>query len=270
MYDIQKVSLDILKHVTQICEDQSIRYVLAYGTLLGAVRHKGYIPWDDDVDLMMPRPDYEKFIKYAIEHKDVFGHLEVMDMRILPNYPYMIARVSDCNYKIDVRNEKDCGMGIFIDIYPLDGIGNTYEEGLALLKRTCKYPSLIFLATRKHYHFGTTKGWKKRLLKIPVFVYAHLMGKMFFVRKLNNQLLSLDYDDSKYVGCAAWANYPYLDVYKKEWFYDCIKVPFEDGEFYAPRNYDEILKITYGDYMQLPSEKDRIYHHLYKAYRKNK
>lgn len=268
MQDIQKVSLNILKKTAEICDKQGIKYCLAYGTLIGAIRHKGYIPWDDDVDLMMMRPDYEKFLKYYAEHKEEFGCLEVMNMDNNPKYPYMITRVSDSRYTIKVKNERDCGLGIFIDIYPIDGIGNSEEEAKALLIKSCKYPSSIFLATRKYYHFGITKTWKKRLIKVPAFIYTHIMGKNYFVKKLNALLADLDYDHSEYVGCPAWTNFPYIDVYRKEWFEDLIKVPFEDGEFYAPREYDKVLRITYGDYMQLPPEKDRIYHHMYRAYKR--
>lgn len=268
MEDIQKVSLEILKSMTDIMDKQGLKYVLAYGTLIGAIRHKGYIPWDDDVDIMMGRPDYEKFIKYYNTHKEEFGHLEVMNMDNNKDYPYMITRVSDSRYEIEVDNERKCGLGIFVDIYPLDGIGNTVEEGKSILIESCKYPSSIFLATRKHYHFGTTKGWKKRLLKVPAFIYTHLMGKMYFVNKLNKLLSNLDYEGSKYVGCPAWTNYPYIDVFEKDWIEDRIKWQFDKYEFYIPKEYDKVLRVTYGEYMKLPPEEDRIYHHLYLAYKK--
>lgn len=268
MQEIQKVSLEVLKKMTEIMDREGFRYVLAYGTLIGAIRHKGYIPWDDDVDIHMLRPDYDRFLKYAVENKEKFGHLEVMNMDNTPNYPYMITRVSDSRYEIDVKNERKCGLGIFVDIYPLDGIGNSIEEGKAILSKSCKYPSMIFLATRKYFHFGLTKGLKKKMLKPVLFLYTHILGKDYFVKKLNNLLRKLDYDNSKYVGCPAWTNYPYLDVFEKKKIEDRIKWPFEKYEFWVPRAYDEILRETYGDYMQLPPEKDRVYHHLYKAYKK--
>lgn len=265
--DIQKVSLDILKKVAQICDEQGIKYFLAYGTLLGAIRHKGYIPWDDDVDIMMVRPEYEKFLSYMYEHEEEYRPLELLNMQTRKNYPHMITRVSDSRYRLKVTNERDYGLGIFIDIYVIDGIGNTEEEAWKTMRKCCKYPSMIFLSTRKYYHFGNTKGWIKRLLKIPAFVFTHIMGKGYFVGKLNKILSTLDYDNSKYVGCAAWDEISAVKVMKKEWIEDLIKVPYEDSEFYIPKHYDEILKVNYGDYMQLPPKEERIMHHLYKAYK---
>lgn len=268
MQEIQGVSLEVLKDITDLMDSNGFEYILAYGTLLGAIRHKGFIPWDDDIDIMMPRPDYENFLKYTSENKVKLGHLEVFNMDNNPNYPYMITRISDSRYEIDVENEAKCGLGIFVDVYPLDGIGATEEEGRNLLLKTCKYPSLIFLATRKYYHFGNTKGWLKRLIKIPAFIYTHIMGRDYFVRKLNRIVKPLDYQKSRFVGCAAWTVAREIDVFDKTWINDRIKCPFEKYDFYIPREYDKMLSITYGDYMQLPPEEDRVYHHMYLAYEK--
>lgn len=266
--DIQKVSLEVLKKIAAICDEQGIKYFLAYGTLLGAVRHKGYIPWDDDVDIMMVRPEYEKFLNYMYKHKAEYEPLEVLNMQTCKDYPYMITRISDSRYHLKVKNEKDYGLGIFVDIYVIDGIGNNENEAWKIMNRCCKYPSMIFLATRKYFHFGNTRGFFKRLLKIPAFIFTHIMGKNYFVDKLNNILSTLDYENSNYVGCAAWDEVSAVKVMRKEWVEELIKVPYEDCEFYIPKHFDEILKVNYGDYMQLPPEKDRINHHLYQAYLK--
>ncbi len=159
-------------------------------------------------------------------------------------------------------------MGIFVDIYPLDGVGNTYEEAIATLKKTTIFPSLIFLATRKYYHFGTTKGFVKRLLKIPAFIYAHIMGKNYFVTKINSIISKYDFARCEYIAAAMWCVHPSEELFKKEWFDELIKCKFGKYEFFIPKHYDEVLRTLYGDYMQLPPEKDRIYHHLYKAYKK--
>ncbi len=114
--ETQAVSLEILKKVADICEQNGLRYVLQYGTLLGAVRHKGYIPWDDDVDIMMPRPDYEALLAYFKEHASELDHLQFFEPRTCKDYPYMIGRISDDRYQIDMDNEKPYGMGVFIDV----------------------------------------------------------------------------------------------------------------------------------------------------------
>lgn len=123
--ETQAVSLEILYTITQICEKQGLRYSLIYGTLIGAIRHQDYIPWDDDVDIMMPRPDYEKLLKYLEKHIKDYTYLRVFNCDKCKKYPYMITRISDDRYIIKMENEKPYGMGIFIDIYPYDGLGMT-------------------------------------------------------------------------------------------------------------------------------------------------
>ncbi len=267
MKEIQSVSLEILKTVADICEQNNLRYSMAWGTLIGAVRHKGFIPWDDDIDILMPRPDYEKLKKYfGDNHKELYPY-RLFDISV-KDYPYLLSRVCDDRYRIDVCNEKSCGMGIFIDIYVMDGMGDSFDEAWSFAKKTCKYPRLIFLSTRKHYHFGMTKGFWKRMAKIPVFYYAKLMGKDYFIHKLLGMINLNSYESSNYVGSATWAERPKFAVIKKEDIEELIPMQFEKYQFKGPKAYDKLLRQWYGDYMQLPPEKDRVYHHLYKAYKK--
>ena len=267
MKEIQEVSLEILKKVANVCEEQGLRYSLAWGTLIGAVRHHDYIPWDDDVDIQMPRPDYLKLKDYFKQHAKELYPLRLFDNEV-KDYPYELVRVSNDNYVIETANEKNCGMGIFIDIYILDGVGNSFEEAWEYASKMCKYPRLIFLSTRKHYHFGTTKGFWKRMVKIPIYYYAKIKGKAFFVRQMMKKVDVNSYDKNEYVGCVTWCERPKYAVIKKSEFEDVIDLQFGKYLFKGPRAYDKQLRQWYGDYMQLPPEKDRIYHHLYKAYRK--
>lgn len=266
--EVQNIALQILKKVADICDCQNLRYVLAWGTLIGAVRHKGFIPWDDDIDIMMPRGDYNKLLTYFVQHKEEMMPYEALTMETRENYPHMICRICDSQTWLNVTNENNCDMGVFIDIYPMDGLGNSYEQAMSIMKRTTPICSLIFLAARKYYHFGNTKGWGKRFLKIPAFIYTHIMGQKYFVKKVNNIVNNLDYDNSSYIGCAAWVTNPKKGIMKKEWFAERIKAKFEDSEFYIPKEYDIVLRTTYCNYMKLPPEKDRVHHHLYKAYLK--
>ena len=268
MTEVQDVALQILKEVATICENNSIQYFLTYGTLLGAIRHKGFIPWDDDVDIMMPRPDYERFCNYFKEHSEEVYPYKLFNLEVCSDYPYMISRISDDRYEIKVNNEKEYGMGVFIDIYPLDGLGNEYDKAYAVMKSIRKYPRLFFLSTRKYYHIGTTKGVINCLIKIPAFFYAKLMGKKYFERKILSAIDGFNYEQSKYVGCAVWGSGTKIFIFEKTDFVDFKMQQFVDGEFRIPFQYNQLLKQWYGDYMQLPPEKDRIYHHLYKAYKK--
>lgn len=183
--EIQEVSLEILKIVADICEEENLRYYLTYGTLIGAIRHKGFIPWDDDIDIAMPRDDYEKLLRYLRDNADKYEHLELFDIRTCPEYPYMIARVSDNRYVIDVKNEKPYGMGVFIDIYPLDGLGQTEKEALKYGLKGDRLSSLCYQSTRTRYAVEITKGFVRKVIKFPAFLLAKLCGKKYFVKKLS-------------------------------------------------------------------------------------
>lgn len=266
--ETQEASFEILKKIKEMCDKLNLKYVLAWGTLIGAIRHHGFIPWDDDIDIMMPRPDHDKLVKYMLEHKEEVAPLQVFNSDTCKDYPYMLTRISDSRYVLHTDNEKDFGLGVFVDIYVEDGAGNSKEEALSIMNKTHGLCSLIFLSTRKHYVFGLTQGIIKKIIKVPAFIYAHLMGKKYFERKLMKYVDSADYDNSTWVANIIWGTHPEWEVYPKSILEDTIEVDFEGVKFKAPQQYDKVLRQVYGDYMQLPPEKDRIAHHFYSAYRK--
>lgn len=268
MREVQMASLEILNVIANICEANHLCYSLAWGTLIGAIRHKGFIPWDDDVDIVMPRPDYEKLCEYCEQHKEELRPFRMLNMDTCEGYPFMIGRMSDDRYTLDVVNEKPFGLGVFVDIYPLDGLGNDYEAAYKKMSRLRKYPRLMYLSTRKHYHFGITKGWKKRILKIGAFCYAKLMGKKYFAEKIMSMVDTKCYNESRYVGCAVWGAGDKVYVFDKEKMGKLIWVDFEGAKYKSYEGWDYLLKEWFGNYMQLPPVEDQVPHHLYKAYLK--
>ena len=267
--DVQKTAVGILQKIDFICQQLHIKYFIAYGTLIGAIRHQGFIPWDDDIDIMMSRPDYEIFMAFWKDNIDNLKPYECMTIENNPLYPHMITRISDSRTWLDVINEKDCGLGVFVDIFVLEGLGNDYKKALAIMRKARNISSLLFLSSRKYFHFGLTKGILKKILKIPAYIYTHLLGKMYFVNKSKKLVKGLDFEKSNYVGPVYWLTYsPEKEIIPKNWAEELIRVKFEGYDFFAPEHYDEILRNIYGDYMQLPPEKDRIAHHLYVAYKK--
>lgn len=269
--EIQIGAYEILKQIASICDANNLRYFLTYGSLIGAVRHNGIIPWDDDIDLMMPRPDYEKLRKLFIKNAQTLLPLKLFDPAVTRNYPHMIIRISDMRYHLIFNNEKDYDIGLFVDIYPLDGVGNDVEAANKLIKRTKSIASLCFLTSRKKFATDNTELKWKMLLKAPAFVWAKMRGNKHYIEKLSQYAKRYCYENSQYVACVVWpAGKKYgrfRDVYRKEVF-DLKKHQFEDGEFNIPVGYDEFLTTTYGDYMIPPDEKGRKTHHTYRVYKR--
>lgn len=265
MEDIQKVSLNVLKRITNVCEREGFRYTLAYGTLIGAIRHKGFIPWDDDIDIQMPRPDYESFLRYMIEHP--LDDLKVFNHKYVKGYPLGISRIADMRYKIEEEILSGyCDMGIFVDVYPIDGLANTYVDAKKAYAKTDKPRANLLRSIDKQQR----KIHVSQIFTNPKFFLNGIILRLKGLDRIQNELeraaKQKSFCDSSYVGIPNW-NWIKL-VYKREWYEEFVKVPFEDSEFYISKHYDDILRAEYGDYMKLPPTEKRVYHHGYTAFKR--
>lgn len=267
--EVQQCALEILKAVTDLCDKLNVRYYLAYGTLIGAVRHEGFIPWDDDIDIMMPRPDYDRFISYLKDNPEAIKPYYPINIETTPNYPHNQTRIYDSNTVLDVFDEKDCGLGVFIDIIVLEGLGNDYNQAIKIMRKARYLSSSIFQAARTNFHYGLTKGFFRRMVKPLFYAYTHLLGKRYFMKESYALYKNLDYNNSTYVGSVRWCTYaPYKETFLIKHFDGTKKCKFEGYLFSIPEGYDDVLRQLYGNYMKLPPVEDRIAHHLYKAYKK--
>lgn len=258
--EIQKESLKVLLKIKEIFDENKWVYYLAYGTLLGCVRNNGFIPWDDDIDLWVPREYYEKFINYCKTHKEELGFYELLDFET-KNYPYVIARFSDSRFTINYNGVKNYGLGLFVDIYPLDEVAINDDEFKSRqnkmildLNRICIKDSNCF----------------KRIIKFflkPIFLIRNgVCSKVNLIKKINANAQKYNGTNQDYLSVTSWEFKK--DPFKKEWFFEKETFGlFEGFEFRIPTNYNEILKLHYGDYMKLPPKSQRIAHHFYKAYR---
>ncbi len=264
--EIQLGSLEVLKKIKRICDDNNYRYFLAYGSLIGAIRNKGIIPWDDDIDIMMPREDYNKLKKYFKENESKLFPLKAFDNEIMKEYPHSIMRISNQEYKLEFDNEKDYGIGLFIDVYPIDGIGNDKEEAKKLLHKAKRTASLCFLTSRKGFGVDNTKSKVKMIIKFPAYIWANILGNEHYQKKTRKLCNRYSYNNSKYIACIAQPN-DGNDIFEKETF-EPIETNFEGVKVTIPKGYDIFLKNIYGDYMTPPDEQGRKTHHTYDAYKK--
>ena len=260
--EVQRESLNILKALDGICTKLNLRYWLMYGSLIGAVRHGGFIPWDDDLDIAMPRDDFDRLVAYFAANSAGCRPLVLIDRSTYAaGTPFLIARLSNTEYRqIGEYGAAVPEMGVFIDIYPFDGMGNDADKAVEL-KKDCERHVKAYMDT---FFFKTGNPVKDslRLIKRKI-LSRRIGGPETHLIKLDDAIKGYSYRDSRYVGNCTW-NYGYpRDFYCKEDLDELIQMKFEDFMVPVPAGYDRILTACYGDYMQLPPERERCGHHCY-------
>ena len=264
MEEIHEVALGILKKIDEITAKLDLQYFLAYGTLIGAVRDHGFIPWDDDVDIMMFRKDYDIFAEYCISHEKEISPYRLCSLKTNPDYPHMIDRLCDSRYPIRVKNEVPCGQGVFVDIYPLAVMGSDLKALQPVIKKCHRLADRDFWSTR--VHFEIPGKWYRTPDKFIRYCLAKYRGKEYFEKQLAAMGELFDFEDSKYIGVITWGtDMMYFD---KRLFRRAIRMQFQDFQAPVPVGYDRILKKLYGDYKKLPPQKKRRAQHHYLAYKK--
>ena len=262
--EVHGYTLTLIQKLDELCRQLDVKYVVWYGSLLGAIRHKGFIPWDDDFDVIMPRPDYEKFAAYCRTHEKELGSYRLIDKNTRSDYPYNIARFSDTSYHMILDGYSDAGMGLFLDVYPFDGIGDDPEQARKKILWRKKLYAIGWNSAIRQQAVETRKGLKEQLVKRLIYLWAKHKSPHYFYRLYDKLADLYSYEGSSYVTEVVW-DMDFVPI-KKEWLDDLIRVPFENITVPVPRAYDTVLTLLYGDYMTPPPVEQQVPTHSYRLY----
>lgn len=242
--------LDIMREIDRVCRENNIDYFLDSGSTLGAIRHKGFIPWDDDIDVGMTRDNYDRFLSIAPQKLGNDFFLQTIDTD--PHYNKLHAKVRKNNtvFMENGNENKNMHQGVFIDVFPFDRIPVSLSKIYIWLNEA--YYRMFFRLTFTEYRITSFKDFLCKIIigHNPQKRYNTLCSS--FVSKKAKGMISYCY----------FLNEHY--VFKKELFENTMDVEFEGYNFKIMKDYDEYLRIMYGDYMQLPPIEKRVTHDVFK------
>lgn len=259
---IQTCEFEILKYIRELCEQNDLRYYLCYGTLIGAVRHQGFIPWDDDMDIHMPRRDYLRFVRILQENPHPYYRL--ISGETSPMFTQILPKVIDTRTKLtQIAKWRDgVQLGVYVDIFVLDGAGNTVEEA----EKTYNKAYSIYSQWKKSVQTMFYPG-ENKVISLMKWIHnspERAKGFRYWRGQHNVFCCQKAYDDCEYVSAlAAGTPQASRNVWRREWFGDGTDVLFNGVTFRAPANWDAVLRPEYGGYMELPPPYKRVSYHNY-------
>lgn len=236
--EVRESQLKVLQCVKRVCEKHGLHYYLAYGTLLGAVRHQGFIPWDDDIDIYIPVSDLKCFVEVVKAEQD----FDIVSTAVGDDYYEMVSKMYDCNTICDSNQfPMQTSAGVSIDVFPIFGLPDT-EEQIGFYYEELKKAEAEVL-NRIYDRDASLKASKE---------FFELMGKY-------------DIRSAKYIGNIL-STYQLKEIFPAEWFQGSRELDFEHETFSVPAGYDGYLQKVYGNYLELPPENERKEHHFFHVY----
>ena len=254
---LQSKLLEMMKWLDDYLRKNNIRYYVLGGTLLGAKRHQGFIPWDDDMDIGIPRNDYEKLIKLL--EKPVDGYvIESPKNKNNEDFIYQHAKFYDTRTTMIENARIDIKRGVFIDVFPLDGLGNTYSDSIKNYKKINIYN--IILASRVSAIRKQRKWYKNLSIILFRLIPSFLLNNRKLCSKIDDLCARRNFDDCKFVGNICGA-YGIKEIVPKKYLGKPTEYPFEDMVVFGPEKFEDYLTRIYGDWRQLPPKEKRGIQH---------
>ena len=245
--ELRKVQTGILDDIHRFCTANGIMYFLSCGTLIGAVRHKGYIPWDDDLDLYMPRKDYDRFVKL---YTDAGGRYRVLDPKKEKNYFYTFAKVVDTRTLLVETETEGYQIGVYVDIFPVDYVSDNEGERQRIFKRKrLLYKIRRCKISKRNYLKSALAYYCYKMLPVTVGMLNGMIERMVVRRELTNTVANMTEAGPSVKGCM-----PAKDIEGD------VDIEFEGKMYKTMAGYKDYLSRTYGDYMKLPPVDQRVTH----------
>ncbi len=263
--ELKDSQMNILKFIDRVCKENDISYFVNYGTLLGAVRHKGFIPWDDDIDICLYREDYDRFLNVVKELQD--ERYRVLDYDSSDWYFQNFAViVDDWTVVEDNIKVKPHDTSVFVDVFPVDRVNDLKVADKGLLMATLRMIAYIKLP---YVQYGDSK--LKDFCRKIMWYLLRPVNPRFFAKRIERLVQKYSDPQGQYEGLIGCSKDGRKDFFRAGIFEELIEAPFEDMMVPIPKNYDQFLTQFYGDYMQIPSQEEIDYKsHGIKAYWREK
>lgn len=254
-----------LQQFITLCEEHRLTYYCVGGTAIGAVRHQGLIPWDDDIDVAMPRPDYDRFLELC-KRQDLGDYELATPER--KGYPCHFAKLCDRRTTLIEKRDVPCVYGLYIDIFPIDGTAPDMAEAKRLLRKYKQWNNKLDAALTRHtlrQYLALAlkpKEWGRMAVQTAAVIIGRERVRRYIIHRLDSMARQYDYTTATLVANYDGA-YREREIFPKAWTDTLCDKPFEHLTVKLPGNYDAYLKNIYTDYTQLPPEEQRVCHHLH-------